>query len=226
MTCNQIIRKLRFLRNRRNIDGMARFGIRGKNILGVPKPLLDKMARGIGKNHELALKFWDSGIHEARILASLVDDPGLVGPSQMEKWVKDFDSWDICDCCCGHLFDQTRWAVRKIFQWSRRKNEFEKRAGFVLMAGLAVHDKKAKDRLFLSFFPVIRREAKDERNFVKKAVNWALRQIGKRNLFLNRAACREAGFIAGIKSASARWIARDALRELTSLNVQTRLKRV
>ena len=226
MTYHRIIRELKSLRNQRNIDGMARFGIRGKNILGVPKPKLDKIAHGIGKNHELALKLWDSGIHEARFLAALVDDPGRVGSFQMEKWVKDFDSWDICDCCCGHLFDRTRWAARKVFEWSRRKNEFEKRAGFALIAALAVHGKKAPDRLFLGFFPVIRREAKDGRNFVKKAVNWALRQIGKRNLFLNRAACREARFIAGMRYSSARWIARDALRELTSLNVQTRLKRV
>ncbi len=221
----KIIRKMRLLRNRRNIDGMARFGIRGKNILGISKPKLDKMAKEIGKNHLLALELWKSEIHEARVLAALIDIPEEVTLAQMERWVKDFDSWDICDCCCGHLFDRTKWALGKISEWSRRKREFEKRAGFVLMAGLAVHDKKAPDELFLGFFPAIRREAADGRNFVRKAVNWALRQIGKRNLRLNRAAIREAKFIERMNSKSARWIAKDALRELTSLNVQTRLKR-
>jgi 3-methyladenine DNA glycosylase AlkD len=172
------------------------------------------LARVIGKNHTLALKLWNSGIHEARILAVLIDQPQKVDPAQMEKWVKDFDSWDICDCCCGHLFDRTPLAVRKALQWARRRREYEKRAGFVLMAAMALHDKKAPDSLFLSFLPVIRREAGDERNFVKKAVNWALRQIGKRNPRLRKAAIREADMIRKKPFLSARWIASDALREL------------
>lgn len=199
---------------------MARFGIRGKNILGVPKPILDKLARAIGKDHALALKLWDSKIHEARILAALVDIPEKVTPAQMEKWVGDFDTWDICDQVCGHLFDRVPRARRKALEWSRRKKEFEKRAGFVLMAALSVHDKKATDELFLSFLPVIRREAWDERNFVKKAVNWALRQIGKRNRKLNRAAIAEAKRIQKLEIPSARWIAADALRELKSRRIR------
>jgi len=217
MKDRQILQKLKSLKSRRNIDGMARFGIRGKNILGVPKPKLDQMARAIGKDHGLALKLWGSKIHEARILAALIDVPGEVTPGQMEKWAKDFDSWDICDGVCGHLFDRTPFAVAKARLWSRRKKEFEKRAGFVLMAEMAVHDKKAPDSLFLSFLPVLRKEAGDKRNFVKKAVNWALRQIGKRNRRLNRAAIAEARRIQKLGKPSARWIAADALRELTKL---------
>ncbi len=159
MTYPQIIQKLKSLKNKRNIEGMARFGIGGKNVLGVPKPVLGKMAKTIGKDHELALRLWDSRFHEARILAALVDRPDQVTSRQMEKWVKGFDSWDICDQVCGNLFDRAKPAIRKAFQWSRRKREFEKRAGIVLMAVMAVHDKKAGDSLFISFLPVLRREA-------------------------------------------------------------------
>jgi 3-methyladenine DNA glycosylase AlkD len=216
LNSSEIIRKLKTLKNQRNINGMAQFGIRGENILGVPKPVLDQLARAIGKDHELALKLWDSRIHEARILAALIDLPEEVTPAQMEKWVKDFDSWDICDCCCGHLFDRSSLAYRKALEWSHRKREYEKRAGYVLMAEMAVHDKTAPDKVFLSFLPVIRRESRDERNFVKKAVNWALRQIGKRNRRLNRAAISEAKRIRKSGTPSARWIAADALRELAN----------
>jgi len=216
MTYSQIIQKLKKNRNQRNIDGMARFGIRGKNILGIPKPVLDRMARSIGKDHPLALRLWDSGIHEARILAALVDVPAEVTVSQMEKWAGDFDTWDICDQVCSHLFDRTAYAHGKTLQWSKRKREFEKRAGFVLMAALSVHDKKAKDKVFLTYLPILRRESWDDRNFVKKAVNWALRQIGKRNPRLKRAAMAEAKRIQKLGTPSARWIAADALRELSS----------
>ena len=216
----QILQGLRALQNKRNIEGMARFGIRGKNILGISKPKLDQWARRIGKNHELALKLWNTKIHEARILSVLIDDPAQVNTDQMEKWVKDFDSWDVCDSCCGHLFDRTPHAVKKALQWSRRDGEYEKRAGFVLMAAMAVHDKKAPDALFLSFLPVIRRESWDERNFVKKAVNWALRQIGKRNSRLRSAAIREAERIKGLSFPLSSWIANDALRELKNMAVK------
>lgn len=219
MTYRQIISKLKSLKNERNIKGMARFGIRGKNILGVPKPVLDQIARKCGRDHVLALKLWGSGIHEARLLAALIDEPAKVTSAQMEKWVRDFDSWDICDGVCLHLFNRTALAWRKAVQWTHRKREFEKRAGFVLMATLTVHDKKAPDRSFLSFLPILRREARDERNFVKKAVNWALRQIGKRSKLLNRAAIQEAKRIQKLGSPSARWIAADALRELTDRRI-------
>jgi 3-methyladenine DNA glycosylase AlkD len=218
MNYREIIFKLKSLKNKRNIAGMARFGIRGANILGVSKPVLDRMARAIGKDHELARRLWDSKIHEARILAALIDVPEKISSGQLEKWVKQFDSWDICDQCCCHLFDRTPFAYRKAFEWSRRKREFEKRAGFVLMAVLAVHDKMAPNQKFSAFLPVIRRGAADERNFVKKAVNWALRQVGKRNRFLQNEAIREANRILKIGTPSSRWIALDALRELRNLN--------
>lgn len=210
----RIVRELNSLRDERNILGMARFGIRGRNMLGVPKPILQKMAKKIGRDHSLALRLWRTGIHEARILAALVDEPSRVTPAQMERWVRDFDSWDLCDQVCGNLFDRTPHTLSKIIRWSRRKKEFEKRAGFVLMAELCAHDKKASDRVFLSFLPLIHRGAHDDRNFVKKAVNWALRQIGKRNPRLNRAAIAEARKIQSFLNPSARWIAKDALREL------------
>lgn len=222
MTYSRIIRKLRSLRDQRNIDGMARFGIRGRNILGIPIAVLRPMAKAIGKDHDLARRLWASGIHEARILAALIDRPEEVTRAQMERWVRDFDSWDLCDQVCGNLFDRTKFAWTKALEWSRRKREFEKRAGFVLVAALATHDKKAPDKAFLSFLPVIRRESWDGRNFVKKAVNWALRQVGKRNSRLKRAAVVEAKRIQGLGTLPARWIAADALRELRK--VSARLK--
>lgn len=212
----QILQKLKSLKSERNIKGMARFGIRGKNVLGIPKTRLDKMAKAIGKDHELALRLWNSNVHEARILSALIDIPSEVTIRQMEKWVRVFDSWDVCDQVCGNLFDKTPYARSKALEWSRRKREFEKRAGFVLMAEMAVHDKKASDGIFLSFLPAVRRESPDERNFVKKAVNWALRQIGKRNPRLKRAAIAEAKRIQKLGTASARWISADALRELNA----------
>ena len=175
-------------------------------------------------NHNLAQELWASGIHEARILACMIDDPEMVNEEQIERWVKDFDSWDVCDQCCSNLFDKTEFAYQKAVEWSKRNEEFVKRAGFVLMACLAVHDKKAKDKEFLRFLPIIKRESADNRNFVKKAVNWALRQIGKRNLNLNREAIEAAAEIQKMDSRSAKWIASDAIRELTSEAVQERLR--
>ena len=220
MTYAQLITHLKSLKNQHNIEGMARFGITGKNVLGISIPVLRQLAKKIGKDHALALRLWDSGIHEAQLLAVFIDDPSKVTAAQMEKWVKTFESWDICDQCCGYLFDQTPMAYSKALVWTKRKREFEKRAGFVLMAALSVHDKKAENKVFLSFLPILRREAWDERNFVKKAVNWALRQIGKRNAFLNRAAIQEAKRIQKQGTPSARWITTDALRELTGSKIQ------
>ncbi len=142
----------------------------------------------------------------------------------MDRWVKDFDSWDVCDQCCGNLFDKAKAAHQKALEWSSRKEEFVKRAGFALMAALSVHDKKTSNATFLKFLEAIKKEATDERNFVKKAINWGLRQIGKRNLQLNRAAITAAKEIQKMDSRSARWIAADALRELTSAPIQKRLR--
>jgi 3-methyladenine DNA glycosylase AlkD len=224
-TCRDCLARLRRLGSRKNLRGMARFGVRAKRAYGVAQPKMDALARRIGRDHRLAAGLWRSGVHDARILAGLVDQAERVTSAQMDRWVRDFDNWDVCDGTCGHLFSRSRFAWRKALEWSRRAAEFEKRAGFVLMAFLAVHDKRAADRKYLRLLPVIRRESDDPRNFVRKAVNWALRQIGKRNARLNRAAIREAQRIRGRGSAAARWIAGDALRELRSERVQGRLRR-
>ena len=224
MECEAVLAKLKSLANPKNVAGMARFGINPENTLGVSVPTLRKLAKEIGRDHALAQELWASGVHEARMLAGLIDDPRLVTEEQMERWVADFDSWDVCDGCCGDLFDKTPLAYRKAVEWAARDEEFVKRAGFALMAWLAVHDKRAPDDAFLEFLPVIERESADGRNFVKKAINWALRQIGKRNAALNAAAIRTAEEIQQMGSKSGRWIASDALRELTSEKVRDRLR--
>ena len=224
-TARHLIHRLKALGNEENVAGMARFGINSDNTLGVPIPSLRGIAKEIGPNHPLALELWRSGIHEARLLAGFIDDPSLVTDTQMESWVKDFDSWDVCDQVCSNLFDKTEFAIAKTGKWTKSKKEFTKRAGFVLMASLAVHDKAAEDELFMSFLSIVKRECEDERNFVRKAVNWALRQIGKRNRNLNRAPINTAKEILKVDSKAARWIASDAIRELTGASVARKLKR-
>ena len=224
MNLNQVIKKLKANSSKKNIEGMARFGIDTSNAIGVSMPVVRKIAREIGKDHNLALQLWDSGIHEARILAAIIDEPNKVSEKQFEKWVAGFNSWDVCDQCCGNLLDKTRFAWKKAVELTSRKEEFEKRTGFVLMATLSVHDKEADDKKFEHFFPLIKKHATDERNFVKKAVNWALRQIGKRNIALNKKAITAAKEIIKIDSRAAHWIATDALRELQGEAVQKRLR--
>jgi 3-methyladenine DNA glycosylase AlkD len=224
MNGDAILRQLESLANADNVAGMARYGISVRNTLGVSMPALRQMARPLGKNHGLAQALWASEVHEARILAALIDDPAAVTRHQMDAWANDFDSWDVCDQCCGNLFDKTSWAYPQALRWSRARKPFVKRAGFVLMAALAVHDKKASDQAFLDFLPIIEQQASDERNFVKKAVNWALRQIGKRTRALNAAAIDSALRIQTLASPAARWIAADALRELRSAAVMARLR--
>lgn len=204
---------------------MARFGIQARQALGVSMPVLRGIAKTIRRNHALALELWDSGIHEARILASLVAEPDQMTRAQAQRWVSDIDSWDVCDQCCSNLFDKTPHAWSLPPEWCGHSGTFVRRAGFVMIAVLAVHDKKASDDRFEPFFSLIRKGALDERNFVKKAVNWALRQMGKRSLRLNRLAQREAHVLQDINTPTARWIAADALRELTSAAVQVRLAR-
>lgn len=225
MQHTEILQTLKSLGNRKTVAGMAKFGINPKNAYGISIPSLRRLARQIGKDHPLAERLWSSGIHEARILSSMIDDPAMVTEAQLERWVRDFDSWDLCDQCCGNLFDKTEFAYHKAIMWSERSEEFVKRAGFVLMAALAVHDKEAHDGQFAQFFSIIKREAIAERNFVRKAVNWALRQIGKRNRVLNSVAIEAAREIQQIDSKAARWIAANALRELASDQVQRRLRR-
>jgi len=224
VTYTKILDRIRSLSNPSAVKSMERYGINTKNLYGVPIPELRRIAKEVGKDHELALRLWESNIHEARILATMLDDPKMVSEEQMEAWVKDVDSWDICDACCGNLFDKTPYGYKKAVEWSARREEYVKRAGFVLMAELAVHDKKAKDEKFYEFFPIIIRESIDERNLVKKAVNWALRQIGKRSFTLNQRALETCKQMKSLNSRTSRWIATDALRELTSDKVQTKLR--
>jgi 3-methyladenine DNA glycosylase AlkD len=224
MDADKVIEGLRGLADPENVKGMARFGISAKGTLGVPVPVLRRMAKKIGRDHALAEKLWVSGLHEARVLAGFVDDWKAVTEEQMDRWVRDFDSWDVCDQVCSNLFDRTPMAYEKALEWADRKEEFVRRAAFAMMASLAVHDKSAPDSDFLGFLPVIVKRADDGRNFVCKAVNWALRQIGKRNLALNRAAIAAARQIIEMNSTSARWIASDALRELEGKAVQDRLQ--
>ena len=223
MRRNEVLHRLKAWSDPRAVEGMARFGINPRRTYGISIPKLRWLAKEVGTDHALAQALWASGIHEARILAGMIDDPGRVTSAQMERWVRQFDSWDVCDQVCMNLFDKTPLAHARALAWSRREAEFVKRAGFALMACLAWHDKSASDAAFLKFLPPIRRGAADERNFVKKAVNWALRQIGKRNRALNRAAIEAAREIQKLGAKSAKWIAADALRELQSAAVRKRL---
>ena len=213
MTTAEIIRNLKARGSRKNVKGMERFGIAGAGRLGVSMPDIRRIAKEAGRNHDTALRLWKSGIPEARIVASIVADPGKLTDKEMEEWVSGFDSWDVCDQVCMNLFQEVPFARRKIREWARREEEFVRRAAFALIACLAWHDDEAPDAVFTGFLPLIKRYAGDERNFVKKAVNWALRNIGKRNARLKRAAIRTAKELSGTESRSARWIAADALRE-------------
>lgn len=224
MQYDEILERLKSLSNPKAIEGMARYGITPDRAYGVSIPNLRKIAKGIGKDHELAQQLWELNIRETRILAGMIDDPELVTEQQMEIWVREFDYWEICDQICQNLFTYTKFAYQKAIEWSKRDEEFVKRAGFALMAWLAFKDKEAKDEQFEVFFPIIKRESTDERILVKKAVNWALRQIGKRNIDLNNKAIETAKEIQRIDSKSAKWIARDAIKELTSNAIQKRLK--
>ena len=225
MNCAEVLKKMELAADPTAVAGMARFGITAKKAYGLSTPALKQLAREIGHDRALAQQLWATEVLEGRGLAGLVDQPERVTERQMERWVRDFDSWAVCDATCLYLFRKTPFAQRKGREWSSRPQEFVKRAGFALMAYLAVHDKKAPDETFLAFLPLIRREAVDERPMVKKGVNWALRQIGKRNPRLNRAAIQVAQTMRRLNSRSARWIAADALRELKSEAGQRRLKR-
>jgi 3-methyladenine DNA glycosylase AlkD len=224
-SAEEVIGELRRLGTRENVEGMARFGIRAVDVFGVSKPKLDGIAKKIGKNHELGLALWATGNHDAKILAGMISEPRRVTAAQMESWVRDFDNWDTCDGTCCHLFVFAAPAWSKAVNWTRRKEEFQKRAGFALAAYLAYRDKTASDAKFGTFLKRIEREADDDRNFVRKAVNWALRNIGKRNVRLNAAAIATGERLRKRESRAARWIAADALRELQSDAVQERLGR-
>jgi 3-methyladenine DNA glycosylase AlkD len=222
MQYEEIIALLKSQANPANVAGMSRYGINTDNTLGLSIYDLRKIAKGLGKDHGLALRLWDSGIHEARILASFIDEPDKVTGAQLESWVKDFNSWDVVDQV-SDLIWRTPFVLQKIKEWSQRDEEFVKRTAFSLIAEVAWHDKKMADDDFEQFFPIIKKAATDERNFVKKAVNWALRNIGKRSKALNARAVEVAREIQMIDSRSAHWIAADAIRELTGEAVQRRV---
>lgn len=214
MTKNEIVKLLKSWRDPKNLAGMVRFGISAKGTLGVPVPKLRALVKKIGKNHKLALELWKTNIHEARLLATMIADPFKLTERQADIWVHDFDSWDTCDQACMNILRYTSFAWKKIPQWCKSKHEFVRRAGFAQIAALASGDKQATDTQFIKLFPLIKRYSTDERNFVRKAVNWALRGIGKRNIKLNTLAVKTAKEIQKIDSKSARWIANDAIREL------------
>jgi len=214
MTAEEVLTELRAHANPVNVAGMARFGISSAGTLGISIPVVRALARKAGRDHALALDVWNSGVHEARIFASLVADPTLMTRKAADSWVRDFDSWDVCDQACQNLLRYTPFAFEKAAAWARGKPEFTRRAGFALMAGLAVKAKTAADEQFEAFFPLILEASTDERPMVKKGVNWALRQIGKRNAMLRPKAIAVAEEISRLRSPSARWIASDALREL------------
>jgi 3-methyladenine DNA glycosylase AlkD len=220
-----VLASMKRLGSKRHRDGMARYGIVAKKVFGISVGALRAMGKRLGRDHELAAALWDTGWYEARMLAAFVDDPAQVTPGQMDRWARDFDNWAICDTVCFHLFDHTTYAWRKVEQWSGRRDEFVKRAAYALLASLSVHDKGADDQLFVRGLRLIEQGATDERNFVKKAVNWALRSIGKRNPALNAASVVVAKRLSGSANAAARWVGKDAHRELTSASVTRRLGR-
>ena len=219
-----VIAELKRLGTKKTRDGMARYGLPSDKAFGVPVGTMQKLAKRLGRSHELALALWETGWFEARMLAAFVDEPECVTPAQMDRWCKDFDNWGICDTVCFHLFDRTPHAFRKVDQWSVRPGEFVKRGGFALLACLALHDKSANDKEFAGRLPLIESGAADERNFGKKGISWALRLIGRRSLDLNAAAVALARRLFESPHAGARWVGRDALRELTSPAVLRRLE--
>ena len=222
-TAEAVLEQLKLKGSAKNMEGMGKFGMATDQRLGVPVPEMRKIAKSIGKDHELALELWKTGVQEARIVASMIDLPEEVTESQMEAWVVDFNSWDVCDQVCLNLFDKSNFTDTKIGEWSTREEEFVKRAAYALIAGVAWHDKQSPDARFIGYLPVIKSGASDNRNFVKKAVSWGLRQIGKRNSELNRAAIKTAKEIQQVDSKAARWVASDVIRELESEKVRARL---
>ena len=221
---NEILKKLKSLSRLDQLEGMARYGIVTNNRLGVSIPDIRKIAKDFGKNHETALNLWKTGYQDAKITAALIDEPDKVTEPQMDEWVKEIDSWDVCDQICMNLFDKTPYAWGKIIEWSKRDEEFVKRTAFSLLACLAWHDKNADDNKFIRYFPLIKKNSSDERNYVKKAVSWSLRHIGKRNINLHKAALKLAYELKQIDTKTTKWIGSDVIRDLNSDPTLRRLK--
>lgn len=222
---NEILRWLKRRGTRRNVEGMARYGIKARRVFGVSMGTLLTLKKRLGRDQVLSLALWETGWYEARLLAALVGDPPRVTRRQMNAWATGFENWADCDTVCFHLFDRSPFAWEKARQWSTSPREFVKRAAFALIASLALHDKAASDMRYRAFLPLIEKGARDERNFVKKAVSWALRSIGRRNLTLNAAALAAARRLASSEEAACRWVGKCALRELASQKVRARLTR-
>lgn len=213
-----LLAELEQLGTEENREGMARYAIVSDKIFGVPMPVLRDFAKRVGRNHELAAALWETGYHEARITAALVDDPAKVTPAQMDAWARDFDNWAVCDAVCMHLFDKSEHAWAKVFAWSKKKDEFVKRAAFALIASIAIHDKRKEiDDKFVEALALIERESTDNRNFVKKAVNWALRHIGKRNADMHERAVEVSERLAASSDKTAQWIGKDAVKKLAAV---------
>jgi len=221
---DDVVARLRKLGSKSVRDGMLRYGIPNEDAFGVSVGKIQKLSKELGRNHELALALWETGFYEARMLAAFVDDPKLVTPAQMDRWCKDFDNWGIVDTVCFKLFDVTPHAWKKVEQWSKRRDEFQRRAAYALLACLGVHDKQATNEKFIACFPLIEAAATDERNFVKKGVSWALRVIGRRNLELNNAATELAQRLADSPDPTSRWLGKEALREFKRPVVRRQLE--
>jgi 3-methyladenine DNA glycosylase AlkD len=224
MNCIEVLLELKRIADSGHRKRMAAFGIADSHALGVAVPKIRTLARQVGTDHKLAQELWKTEIHEARILAAMVADPQRATSFLLDRWAKESDSWDITDGLCSNLVRHSRYAHVKTREWTKRNEELVRRAGFALIAVLAVHDKETADSAFVSYLEIIRRHSTDERNFVKKAVNWALRQVGKRNATLNRRASELARELKDSNNKTARWIGSDALRELQSAGVQARLR--
>ena len=222
ISLNCIIKKLKKKANANNLSGMARYGMDISNRLGVSIPNLRELAKEIGKDNKLALELWEKGMDETKILSSMIAEENKFTEEEAEKWVADFNSWDVCDQVCMNLFKKLPFAEKKIKEWAKREEEFVKRAAFSLIACIAVYDKQKPDNDFIKFLPLIKRSITDERNYVKKAVSWALRNIGKRNKNLNREVIKFTGELEKLRSKTAKWIARDTLRDIQRESVKKR----
>ena len=218
-----MLAELEAMSTKRDRENLKRFGITANKAFGVSMVNMQKLAKQLGRNHELAAALWKTGWYEARMLTSFVDEPARVTSAQMDRWCRDFDNWGICDTICFHLFDRTPHAWSKVNRWHDERGEFVRRAAFALLASLALHDKQTGDEPFVEALALVERAATDDRNFVKKGVSWALRLIGRRNRFLNTQAVRVSRRLAASPAAAARWIGRGALKELTSPMVMRRL---
>lgn len=218
----EVVARLRRLGTKATREGMARYGLPSDKAFGVPVGTLQQVAKELGRDHDLAAALWATGWYEARMLAAFIDEPERVTPAQMDRWCKEFDNWGICDTVCFHLFDRSPHAFRKVVQWARLRGEFARRGSFALLACLALHDKAAPEEAFTSCLPLIEQAATDERNFVKKAVSWALRAVGRRNAALHEQAVTLAQRLVDSAEAAARWVGKDVLKELTHPKVTRR----